>query len=469
MTKDFSQRLKEYEKHYDMFFEQGRPLKLPQGNSNGLPGYDTIAQDTSQEENLQDPLKTFIEGTIEDNPQLKNANETWRELLRERTMSFVDRMLQQFMPIEEHEQREQTYIDKFENADDEQKEKMLPAITTALHKYYTPIEVNIDGYLELLKEETGQAVYTALIADWRKASKQRIQKLKLKVINQSRNQWEINVRNWGYSDYEERRKLEKFYYKYPQLEEIVRMMGREQPKNKEMKDDYLTQYLPILPSAPQPAAEIEEIMLGQSVKHLLPIEMAIMAQKSTDTLFYKRYVSHQLQLFANRPKLESAEKKKVTHKEKPRLEKGPMIVALDTSGSMSGQPIKIATTLFFKLLKLARRQNRNCFLIMFSIRAKSIDLANMTTWSQLEHFMANHYTGGTDGEEMLGKAMDMLRSKNYSMADVLIISDFYFPLPKQPTEKKIKEEKSKGSCFYGLQIGKQNCKYERLLDRVWKV
>ncbi len=329
-------------------------------------------------------------------------------------------------------------------------------------------EINIDGYLEQL-DNNSQAVFDSMITDWRKASELRIQRLKQRVVERNRNQWEKSVREWGYSDYEERKKIDRFYYKYPQLEEIVRMMGRKQPKSKKMKDDYLIQYLPTLPSAPQPAAEVEEIMLGQSVKHLLPIEMAVMAQKSTETLFYKRYVSHQLQLFANRPKMESTEKKIVKQKEKPRLEKGPIIVALDTSGSMSGHPIKIATTLLFKLLKMARIQNRNCFLITFSIRTKSIDLATMTSWSQLEKFMHNHYSGGTDGEEMLNKAIEMLQSKNYAMADVLIISDFYFPRPRHLTTENINKEKSKGTCFYGLQVGQQKCEYDETLDRVWKV
>lgn len=468
MSKDIRQRLREYEQHYNLFFEQGRTLNPPHGG-NGFPEYDAARQKSETDSVRHDPLKTFIENVIEDNPQLKGSDRTWNELFKERTMSFVDSMLHQFLPIEEHKQKEHAYIDKFEQCDEEEKEQMLPQVTNALHSYYTPLEVNIDGYLEQLEYSNRQAVFTAMIADWRKASAHRIQRLKESIINRNKQQWEINVREWGISDYKERKKIDSVFYQYPQLEEIVRMMGREQPNSQEIKDDYLMQYLPILPSTPQSAAEVEEILLGQSVKHLLPIEMAIMAQKSTENLFYKRYVSHQLQLFANRPKSESATKHTVKRKDKTRLEKGPMIVALDTSGSMYGQPLKIATTLLFKLLKMAQRQNRNCFLIMFSVRSKCIDLTTKNTWSQLKLFMQNHFTGGTDGEEMLGKAVDMLNSKSYEMADVLIISDFFFSLPKPATIEKILKERSKSTCFYGLQIGKGVCDYEQILDKVWKV
>lgn len=469
--KDIAERMKEYDAHYDMFFEQGRPMKLPPSNG-GLPGFGAVGPSSGQsgQSGQSDPLKAFIEGVINDNPQTQNADPTWGELLKERTMSFVDQMLRQFIPIEEHQDREQEYIDRFEKADEEKKEEMMPQVTSALHRYYQPSEVNIDGYLQQLDEgESMEAVSQALIDDWRKASDKRIQKLKADTINKNKSRWERNVRDWGRSDYEERRKLNKVFVKYPQLDEIVRMMGREQPKSKELKDDYLTQYLPILPSTPKPAAEVEEIMLGRSIRHMLPMETAVMAEREIDTLFFKRYATHQLQLFSNRPKEESAEKKIVIKKEKPRLEKGPMIVALDTSGSMYGRPLEIATFLLFRLLKVAKKQKRNCFLILFSVRAKCIDLSNMSSWSQLDGFMKNHFSGGTDGEDMIGHSLAMLKSKAYSMADILIISDFYFPLPLPKTKEAMEREQKHGTCFYGLQIGLQKCDYEKTLDKVWMI
>lgn len=83
--------------------------------------------------------------------------------------------------------------------------------------------------------------------------------------------------------------------------------------------------------------------------------------------------------------------------------------------------------------------------------------------------MKNRFTGGTDGEMMLGFALDALNTDNYSMADVLIISDFEFNLPFTATRKEIENEKKKGTRFYGLQIGKAWNDYDKVLDKIWKI
>ena len=54
-------------------------------------------------------------------------------------------------------------------------------------------------------------------------------------------------------------------------------------------------------------------------------------------------------------------------KKEPRLEKGPIIVSIDTSGSMCGRPIELATCLLRQLLQMAKKQKRKCFLISFSV------------------------------------------------------------------------------------------------------
>jgi len=57
--------------------------------------------------------------------------------------------------------------------------------------------------------------------------------------------------------------------------------------------------------------------------------------------------------------------------------------------------------------------------------------------------------GGIDGEEMLKDALRMLQTSNFSMADVLIISDFYFGVPRPKTRDKMNKERANGTRFYG--------------------
>ena len=208
---------------------------------------------------------------------------------------------------------------------------------------------------------------------------------------------------------------------------------------------------------------------GNDLQHLLPIETTILADHQTESLFYYKYAMSQLQLFANKPKLESVMKVEHAKKKEPRMEKGPIIVSIDTSGSMYGRPLELATCLLRQLLFMAKKQKRNCFLISFSVRAKRLDLAKPGAWKKLESFLNDRYTGGTDGNEMLRGGIRMLKTQMYAMADMLIISDFMFEPPEDHVRKLMEEEHQKGTRFYGLQIGRYSHDYDTILDKVWRI
>ena len=162
-------------------------------------------------------------------------------------------------------------------------------------------------------------------------------------------------------------------------------------------------------------------------------------------------------------------KKVAENRKEPRLTKGPIIVSIDTSGSMSGRPEKIAFSLLRQLLRMAKQQRRPCYLISFSVRAKSIDLAKPRNWGQLDHFLKHCFSGGTDGEQMLTEAIRVLQKGTFEMADVLIISDLEFPAPISTTMENINREKALGTRFYALQIGRSSHEYDEIMDKIWVV
>lgn len=70
---------------------------------------------------------------------------------------------------------------------------------------------------------------------------------------------------------------------------------------------------------------------------------------------------------------------------------------------------------------------------------------------------------------MLKIALRVLETETYSLADILIISDFEFSKPIKNTIDKMCEERAMGVRFYGLQIGTASREYDKILDRIWKV
>ncbi len=445
---DLAQKLKEYDEAFDFYMDVGR-----------LP--DQIPPD--------DVLGGFIGQIIDENPQLSCQDPLWTELLKEELMKFLEAMILLFQPIEESHDKEKNIIKTFVTGEIETKRSLWGQVSSVITSQYKAEAVNLDGYVEQLKGNDPELVWGALAKDWDKACDERENQQKIRLLESQRKKWEQHVREHGLTDYKERQKKDKFFYSYPQLRDLVRIIGREQPMRDDEMDDTVIHYLPLLPSPPKPAAEAEEITNGKDVQHLLPSETAIMSDKQTESLFFLKYASQQLQVFANRPKEVSRHKTEQVHKKEPRLGKGPIIVAVDTSGSMSGTPLKIAYSVLEQLLRLSRKQKRKCFLLSFSVRAKSLDLSLPHNWMHLDQFLEDYYSGGTDGEEMLNKALSKLQTNSFAMADVLIISDFEFPLPRDETRKKMLIEHNKGTRFYGLGIGLEASSYDKILDKTWNI
>lgn len=447
IDEDIKEKLKEYGEAFDFYMDNGK-----------MPDY--IPPD--------DPLGQYMVKVFEDNPQLDSQNQLWVEILKDDMMKFIAAMLQLFIPIEKDYKQEIQYMSYFASENLEYKRLFWSNVYNMIKKKYTKLEVNIDGYVEQMKGNNPLPILSMLTKDWRKACDEKLLLDKQEIIDKHIQKWESHLVRYGEEDYKQRKKVEKIFYSYPQLAEILQLIGREQPSRKEEFDDTVTHYMPILPSPPRPAAEVEEIAQGNNLQYLLPIETALMADKYTEDLFLLKYATHQLQLFANKPKEQSDIKREQHEKNKPRLDKGPIIVSLDTSGSMDGRPLQIATSVLLQLLRMAKKQKRKCFLIEFSVQAQCLDLSDPCTWSQLDDFLDNHFSGGTDGEEMLDAALNALQTNDYSMADVLIISDFEFSQPNMGTCYRMNVEHNKGTRFYGLQIGGYHNEYYTLLDEIWK-
>ena len=444
---DIEKKLKEYDEAFDFYLDQGR---MPDT-------FDPV-----------DPLAGFMKQTFATNPQLESQDPLWAEILKDEMMKFLEAMLKLYQPITQTYHQEKRRIRLFVESNLAQKRKDWRETYLHILSNYSTDQVNINGYLDQMKNHDIELVLSSLAKDWNQACEENYRKTLQEVIERHRQNWETHLWNHGTDDYKERRKVEKAFYSNPQLVEIVRIIGREQPQRKDELDDTVKRYLPILPSPPMPVTEIEEVALGNDLQHLLPIETALMSDKQTEDLFCLKYASRKLQLFSNKPKNESItkiEQRKIT---KPRMEKGPIIVSVDTSGSMQGRPEQLAKCLLMQLLRMARKQKRRCFLITFSVRAKCLDLSTPNAWSKLNVFLDEHFTGGTDGKEMLDAALKMLYTAKYAMADVLVISDFEFELPRPATRERMRKEHEKGTRFYGLQIGRYRNPYNEILDRIWK-
>ena len=262
----------------------------------------------------------------------------------------------------------------------------------------------------------------------------------------------------GFSEYALRSTIELLNKRkrYPSLEKILSLLGRTPSEAGDRKVSlmYGQHHLPH-----SGGSDIQGITVGQSFASLLPFETALFSDSQTEDIFLHKYVDHQLQLFHHKSESGKLANCKNNVRSKNR---GPMIICLDTSGSMEGRPMEIAILLLSNILIDALYQKRDCLLIVFSEEIEVIDLkkkwGNIRTRSLcgLGDFIQQitSFNGGTDITEMLIKVFELWEiQNNYQLADLLVISDFEIPNPSDDLLLKIMLYREQGYRFYGYQIG----------------
>lgn len=420
-----------------------------------------------------DVLAKYIKDVLDDpgNHHLCTTDPIWKDLLKSSLMDFFRQLLPHIMELEKEEAKEKERIRNFQKVDIKGKRLMWPLVEEDVHRLYPPSDVNLEGYIELMKDKKipKDVIFDALVSDWSNACEVRIAKDKQKMLDKCKEVFISRVRQAGKEDYSIIKKSADILVKYPQLQEILQLMGREKEKNTKEEDSTITRYIPLLLAHSKSKEEIGGIRVGDDLNAMVPTEVAWLSEPETELLFFQKFASKQLQLFASKPPVIQQKKTDQEKKKKPRLQEGPMIISVDTSGSMHGLPERVAKSMTMQILQTAKRKNRKCFLITYSVRAKVLDISRPEHWSEVHSFLKKQFIGGTDGEMMLTFALDALNTDNYSMADVLIISDFEFDLPLSSTRKRIVDEKKKGTRFYGLQIGRVRSDYDKIMDKIWSI
>lgn len=439
---DVDAKLDEYSEAFDFYMECG---EMPPNMSD------------------DDCLTGYMREVIDNNPQIDGSDSTWVEVLKEDLISFFAAMLEQFRAMQLEAMKELALIASFSEAPIEQKRMMWQQVSETISGKYSKYEVNLPGFTAQFKGDDKNSVFVALTSDWENACKDKLERQERQMLERSKQQFEMICRDAGTADYEDKKRVENYVHRYPQFKEIVDMIGRDKDPTKEEKDTVVYRFMPTAVSRNSSVEEIDRVESGDNLERVLAVELSM-----PEDLFYKRYATKELQQFSNPGK--DKPKKVEEHKKDPRLTKGPIIVTIDTSGSMSGHPQKIAFSLLKQLLRMAKKQKRPCFLISFSVRSKSIDLSKPRNWGRLDNFLENSFSGGTSGEQMLGEAIRVLQKGTFEMADVLIISDLEFPKPVPQTMEKINREKALGTRFYALQIGNwSDHQYKDVLDKIWQI
>ena len=212
-------------------------------------------------------------------------------------------------------------------------------------------------------------------------------------------------------------------------------------------------------------SDITGITIGDNLTSLLPSETALLSCPATQPTFYHNYVEKRLQIFASA----SSGNAPVTHQD------GPVIICLDTSGSMCGEKVEIACKLTMAITIIAQRRKRDVLVIKYSDWHFLLKVTKLSSQREdLEKFLSSYQgCGNAENELFRWLFKDILpNEKAFDTADILCITDFGWEPLNDYTIKLIESFKRKGMIFYGLNVlGFETWSFDSMTtvcDSLWK-
>jgi uncharacterized protein with von Willebrand factor type A (vWA) domain len=140
------------------------------------------------------------------------------------------------------------------------------------------------------------------------------------------------------------------------------------------------------------------------------------------------------------------------------LQRGPIVLCLDTSGSMRGAPEQIAKAVAIAALQVARDQRRGCRLIAFGGPGEVIERDLHDDLAAVLDLMGQAFDGGTDLQTPIERAVAAIdggegEGAGWHGADLLIVSDGEFGCRRTTLEALDAARARHGLFVQGVLVG----------------
>ncbi len=194
--------------------------------------------------------------------------------------------------------------------------------------------------------------------------------------------------------------------------------------------------------------ELDGVTLGRELSQVLPGELALWDDPETELLFLKGFAEGRLWQYKRHAQ---------------RLEgQGPILVALDSSGSMAGELDGQAKEVWSKavalsLLSIARLQQRDIAILHFSNGVTTYQYARgQATLEELTDCAEAFEGGGTNFEAWMREALRLVDTATYDRADVICISDGLADVSDQMERAWNRRRRERGMRVFGILLADED-------------
>jgi len=240
-------------------------------------------------------------------------------------------------------------------------------------------------------------------------------------------------------------RIQRLIEALPELSRLIRQLGRAQPSADPQQSKRELQRMQ-LSDAPRSRVRVTRVpeMPGATrgvyrsgrMARMLPSETMLLTHRRLRLVWHARHAERSLLTYEDDDRM-----REVVHERVPvwqtspqqlpdlRMEAGPMLICVDTSGSMQGGPEAVAKAVVFEAMRTAHAQQRACHVFAFGGPGEIAELElgmDMAGIAQLAQFLGQGFRGGTDVCEPIERVLARLAEERWQLADLLIASDGEF-------------------------------------------
>ena len=280
--------------------------------------------------------------------------------------------------------------------------------------------------------------------------------------------WDFRIGELSEDDISLFKRWIDFINDYKDIEIICESMGRRVDtenaiNNIEFKDSYNYSNKKITSKD-----EIVGIYFSKDIENIVPEELSLLCDRDFEKLFKLKYIENRLMCFdKNSYIFDERETRKI---QSGYIDgRGPVIICIDTSGSMKGINEYIAKATMLKIVMQALSEDRNVYLINFSFEIYACKFSKNYGLNELIDFLKLSYHGGSDIYKALYEANRIMKTDDFKNADVLVLSDFIMEDMPYHLIKLCDKQKLKGNKFFAVSIGKFpfGYSYRKVFNKHW--
>ncbi|WP_342620463.1 VWA domain-containing protein [Rhodoferax sp. GW822-FHT02A01] len=259
----------------------------------------------------------------------------------------------------------------------------------------------------------------------------------------------------------------------PELTRLLQDLGRSRPVAESpsrpqswveaMKEVVALQDLQSTVRVPDLPGQTQGIHRGDQIARMVPSESMLLGHPRLRLLWHARRAERTLLCYEDDDQMAGVRRHKAQVRQPhqgqlpaPEFIAGPVLVCVDTSGSMQGGAEAVAKAVVLEAMRAAHAHGRRCHVFVFGGNDETIEMELPLDSAGLEHltdFLGQSFQGGTDISGPLERVISKLEDTAWQQADLLIATDGEFGVTPAVAARLDAVKRKLGLRVQGVLIG----------------